>query len=120
MAFIYDDPTALEQFSFAQFKAVMGVTEIDEPTYALILRAIFDNLLIQFDIDIDAATEITFDFTYAIYRHAKFIFEVQKQNLDVIEKTSDPSGNRTTFKVQIPIELIAVYKMYSPIEPALL
>jgi len=120
VAITYETPTALSQFSFVQFKTTMSVSDIDEPTFALILRSIFANLLVQYDIDIDTVTEMTYDFSFAIFRHAKFIFEVQKQNLDVIQKTSDASGNRTTFKVQTPKDVISVYKMYSPILPALL
>jgi len=118
MALVYETPTALSQFSFIQFKTTMGIADVDEPSYALILKSIFDTLLTQFSIDIDSVTEITYDFTFAIYRHAKFIHEVSKKNLDVINKVADSSGNRTEYKNVIPKEIISTYKMYSPIPPA--
>ena len=120
MAIEYETPTALAQFSLIQFKTVMKIADIDEATYSMILRAIFDNLNTQYDIDVDNLTEITFDFTLAVYRHAKFLFELLDKNLDVIDKTSDTSGNKTTFNAQPPKEVCSVYKMYSPVAPALL
>ena len=120
MALVYTDPTALSQFNFVHFKNSMGISDMDETAFVLIIRAIFDNLLTQYEIDIDTLNSITYDFTLAVYRHAKFLHEVQKQNLDVIAKTSDASGNRTTFKVEVPKDISATYKMYSPVAPALL
>lgn len=122
MALLYTVPTALSQFSFVQFKAVMGIADIDEPTYSLILKSIFDILNTQYDIDINASTALTLthDMVYAIYRHAKFIFEMQSKNLDVVDTVADASGNRTSFKVKVPTDVLSTYKMYSPILPALL
>jgi len=112
--------SALESFNFIQFKTVMGISDIDEPTYALILRAVFDNLETQHEIIIDDLTSITSDLVFSIYRHAKFIFDVHKNNLDTIKSTSDSSGNRTTFDAETPRDIAAVYKMYSPRPPAYL
>ena len=112
--------TGLEHFSFSQFKAVMSVSDIDEPTYALILRAIFAQLQVQYEISIEASTSITSDMVFAIYRHAKFLFEVHNGNLDVLESVSDSSGNKTKYKVKVPIDIASTYKMYSPVAPALL
>ena len=120
MGLEYEASTALSQFSFTQFKTVMDVADIDEPTFALILRAIFDTLNTQHEIVIDELEEITNDLIYAIYKHAKFVFEVQKNKLDIISKTADASGNRTTFKVEIPTEVRSIYRMYSPSGPAFL
>jgi len=107
----------LEQFNYIQFKTVMNVSDVDEATYGLILRAIFANLEVQHTIIIDELQEVTSDFVYAVYRHAKFIFDTYKGNLDTIKSTSDSSGNRTTYEVKIPMDIRAVYKMHSP-EPA--
>ena len=112
--------TALESFNFIQFKAIMGISDIDEPTYALILRAVFDNLETEHEILVDDLESITSDLVFAVYRHAKFIFEVHKSNLDTIKSTSDSSGNRTTFEVKTPADVIATYKMYSARPPAYL
>ena len=120
MALEYEASTALSQFSFTQFKTVMDIADIDEPTYALILRAIFDTIDTQHEIVIDDLGVITNDLIYAIYRHAKFVFEVQKNKLDIISKTADSSGNRTTFIVEVPTEVRSVYRMYSPSGPAFL
>lgn len=120
MALVYEAGDALSQFNFIQFKTVMNIADIDEPSYAIILKAVFDNLLTQYEIDIDTLEVLTYDLVFAIFRHAKFIFEVHHKNLDVIEKTSDASGNKTTFKITVPKEVMATYKMYSPVAPAIL
>ena len=106
--------TALESFNFTQFKTVMGVSNIDEATYGLILRAIFARLKTVHSIDLNVVTDISEELVYAIYRHAKFIFEVHKGNLDVIKSTADSSGNRTKFDVETPSAVTGIYKMYSP------
>lgn len=112
--------TVLESFNFVQFKTVMNIADIDEATYALILRGVFARLETQFEIVLDDLTEISADFVFAIYRHAKFIFDTYKNNLDTIKSTSDASGNRTTFDAKAPQDVISTYKMYSPVPPALL
>jgi len=118
MAVIYETPTALSQFNFTQFKAVMGVSDIDEPTYSLLLRSVFDHIKTVHDIDVDTVASLTYDLVFAIYRHTKFMFEVHNKNLDIIEKTSDTSGNKTEYKVETPKDIISTYRMYSPNAPA--
>jgi hypothetical protein len=110
----------LEHFSFTQFKVVMAIADIDEATYALILRAIFDQLLIQYEIDLSKATSISFDLTFAIYKHAKHLFEVHKNNLSVLDSVADSAGNRTSYKISIPTEVMSTYKMYSPVPLAII
>ena len=112
--------TVIEQFSFIQFKTVMNIADIDEPTYALILRAVFANLEVQHEIVVDDLLEITSDLVFAIYRHSKFLFDTYKNNIDTIKSTSDSSGNKTTFEAKTPKDVIATYKMYSPRLPAIL
>ncbi len=120
MSLIYETPTALSQFNFIQFKAVMDVADIDDTTYVVILRSIFAYLLKAHRIDIDNLDELTYDLIYAVYRHAKFIFETQKNKLDTISQMTDASGNKTTFEVETPSDVISVYKMYSAVPPAFL
>lgn len=112
--------TPLSQFNFIQFKLVMSVADIDETLYAFLLRNVFAMLNTQYSIDVDALTEIEDDLVFAIYRHVRFLYEVEKNNLDTIDKVSDPSGNKTTFKAMLPIEVRAAYKMYSTNLPAFL
>jgi len=112
--------STLEQFSFTHFKQVMAVADIDEPTYALILRSVFAHLRTFHNLDIDTRTAIEFDLMYAIYRHAKYIFETYKNNTDIINSVNDPAGNKTTFNRKIPKEISGVYKAYSPEPPAYL
>jgi len=120
MGLTYETPTALSQFNFIQFKTVMDIADIDEATYGIILRSIFGSLLKIHRIDVDILEEMTYDFIYAIYRHAKFIFDTQKNKLDTIKQMTDISGNKTTFEVETPLDIISVYKMYSPVAPAFL
>lgn len=112
--------SALEQFNFIQFKAVMNIADIDEPTYALILRAVFANLKIQYLIDVETLTSISDDMVYAIYRHSAFLFDIYKNNLDTIKSVSDTSGNRTSYQIDTPVAVISIYKMYAEIPPAYL
>jgi len=112
--------TNLELFNFIQFKTVMNISDVDEATYALILKAIFDDLEVQHSIIIDTLPSISSNLVFAIFRHAKFIFEVYKNNLDTIEGTSDSSGNKTTFKMDTPKDIVSTYRMYSPEPPAYL
>lgn len=106
--------TILEQFNFTQFKAVMNIADIDEQTYALILRAVFSNLELRHEIVFDDLTEVKSDLVFAIYRHAKFIFDTYKHNIDTIKNTSDSSGNKTTFNSEAPADVVSTYKMHSP------
>jgi len=112
--------TPLELFGFTQFKTVMNVSDIDEPTYALILKGIFAYLMMVHEIDVDNLTEITDDFIYAIYRHATYMHYIQATNAMNTQTASDASGNRVVFDVKPPKDIISVYKMYSPVPPALL
>lgn len=110
----------MEAFNFIQFKTVMNISDIDEATYALILKAVFANLEVQHEIVLDDLTEITSDLVFAIYRHAKYTFDVYKNNIDTLKSTSDASGNKTQYAAEAPTEVLSTYKMYSPVLPAIL
>jgi len=110
-----------EQFSFSQFKIVMNIAEVDEPTYALLLRAVFKHTFKFYSIDLDDEdAEFPAELVFNIYRHAKYLFDTNKGNLDTVSSVSDSSGNRTSFKGSLPKEITMVYKAYSPEPPAYL
>lgn len=54
------------------------------------------------------------DLQYAIFQHAKFIFESQKKLTSVIDSVTDATGNKATYKVKPPASILMAYAEYSP------
>lgn len=54
------------------------------------------------------------DLQYAIFQHAKFIFESQKKLTSVIDSVTDATGNKATYKVKPPTSILMAYAEYSP------
>jgi hypothetical protein len=59
-------------------------------------------------------TLVPFDLQYAIYVHAKFLFESQKKNTSILDSVSDASGSKATYRTQPPAICIYTYTEYSP------
>ena len=108
------------QFSFTTFKAVSGIANAEELKYSVVLRAIFDLLKLQYEIDIDTLDPIPYMLQNAIYEHATFLYKVDAKGLNIISSVTDTAGNKTAYNVTTPKEILAVYKMISPTAPALL
>ena len=165
-------------FNFIVFKSVMDVSDIDETTYAFILKSVFSYTKRVFNLDfgntisltaetgstesvikttsvtglqvgqvvtsgteettitaIDATnltvtvstaftlvptsitvyTQIPYeDLQYAVFMHAKFLFEYQKKNAQIIDSVTDTAGNKVSYKVKPPETVLSVYLEYSP------
>lgn len=54
------------------------------------------------------------DLQYAIFQHAKFIFESQKKLTSIIDSVTDVAGNKATYKVKPPTSILMAYAEYSP------
>lgn len=54
------------------------------------------------------------DLQYAIFQHAKFIYESQKKLTSVIDSVTDATGNKATYKVKPPSSILMAYAEYSP------
>jgi hypothetical protein len=63
-------------------------------------------------------TVVPFDLQYAIFQHAKFIYEGQKKLTSIIDSVTDAVGNKATYKVKPPASIISAYYEYSPNELA--
>jgi hypothetical protein len=164
-------------FRFTVFKGVMAINDIDEPTYAFILRSIFDYIKSFYGLALDSTIELTsleattttavlpldtnivagqtitsgneesritsvsngtystityypaftlaptlvsintiiltYDLQYAIFKHAKFIFENQKRLTNTIDSVSDNNGNKVSYKVQPTKDITNVYLAYA-------
>ena len=107
-------------FDFTTFKTLSGITDAEEPKYALVMRAIFESLELQYDIDMDTLTYVPYILQNAIYEHASFLYKVETKGLNLISSITDTSGNKTSYNVTTPKEILAIYKMLSPTAPALL
>ena len=59
-------------------------------------------------------TVIPFDLQYAIFQHAKFIYEGQKKLTSIIDSVTDASGNKATYKAKLPVTITSTYLEYSP------
>lgn len=59
-------------------------------------------------------TLVPFDLQYAIYQHAKFLFESQKKNTQIVDSVTDTAGNKATYKSKPSGMVTAVYAEYSP------
>jgi len=107
-----------DNFNFITFKEVTGISSIDEEAYSFILRAVFDNIKALYLIDIDKMISVPNDLSFAIYSHAKVLFESVKNNVSLVESLGDSSGNRTKFSPRLPKEIITVYRIYANTPPA--
>lgn len=58
-------------------------------------------------------TVVQFDLQYAIYQHAKFLFEGQKKNTQVVDSVTDTAGNKATYKAKPSKMITSVYLEYS-------
>lgn len=74
--------------------------------------------LVPTSVDIDT-TIVEFDLQYAIYLHAKYLFESQKKNTFILDSVTDSQGNRATYKLKPPALVSSIYLEYSPNAPAL-
>lgn len=54
------------------------------------------------------------DLQYAIFQHAKFIFESQKKLTSIVDSVTDATGNKATYKVKPPTSILMTYSEYSP------
>ena len=107
-------------FSFATFKVVSGIADAEEVKYSLVLRSIFELLSLQYEIDIDTLDPIPFLLQNAIYEHAVFLYKLDSKGLNLISSVTDSAGNKTSYRVTVPKDILSVYKMVSPSLPALL
>lgn len=107
-------------FDFTTFKTLSGITDAEEPKYALVLRSIFDLLKLQYEIDMDVLSYVPYVLQNAIYEHATFLYKVDSKGLNIISSITDTAGNKTSYDVTTPKEILAIYKMLSPTAPAFL
>lgn len=54
------------------------------------------------------------DLQYAIFQHAKFIYESQKKLTNIIDSVTDTAGNKVSYKVKPPAGVLLSYAEYSP------
>ena len=54
------------------------------------------------------------DLQYAVFQHAKFIYESQKKLTSVIDSVTDTTGNKATYKSKPPVGIAMTYSEYSP------
>ena len=123
-------------FTFGTFKEVMDISDISEETYAFILRAVFKYVLKVHSIDLEefvdnevvlaVGEEPTFipipeDLQYAVFKHAKYLYEIQVKGVEIIDSVKDSGGNTSRFReAKLPALITSTYRMYSPIEPIIL
>jgi hypothetical protein len=100
-------------FNFTVFKSVMEVSDIDEGTYSFVLRAVLLYIKRTFGIDLDTYTDVPLDLQYAIFQHAKYLFDYQKKSISTVGIVMDSNGNRVTHRAVPPTASIYVYKEYS-------
>lgn len=63
-------------------------------------------------------TVVDYDLQYAIFQHAKFIYEGQKKQTSIIDSVTDANGNKASYKVVPPVSVISAYREYSDNPPA--
>ncbi len=51
---------------------------------------------------------------YAVFQHAKYLYERQKKNAMVVDTVTDASGNRATYKDKPAKDILQTYAAYSP------
>jgi len=57
---------------------------------------------------------IEYDLQYGIYQHAKYLFDAQKGNIEVISSDTDPKGTKVTYnKSKVPRSILQIYAEYS-------
>jgi len=125
---------AASTFTFTTFKAVMGIDDIPEATYAFILRAVFEYVNTVHEINIDdyqsqpaadgttTSVDIPVDLQLALFSHAKYLYETQVSNSDIVAQAKDAGGNTVVYqsKKQLPANITSTYRMYSQTEPVIL
>lgn len=127
---------AISTFTFGTFKSVMGVSDVSEEAYAFILRTVFKYALKVHSIDLDEFVdnevvlgvdedptfiEVPEDLQYAVFRHAKYLYEVQTKGVEIVDSVKDSGGNTSKFReAKLPSIITSTYRMYSPIEPIIL
>ena len=109
-------------FTYTNFKSVMDISDISEGSYAFVMRTVFQYVLKVHRIDVDdpTADDLTEDLQYAMFMHAKFIYETQVKNTAVVSASKDSAGNTVTYATKMPKIIESTYRMYSPIEPVIL
>lgn len=121
----------MNTFTFGTFKAVMDVSDINQEAYAFILRTVFEYAKTVHLIDFDNYTgpiagtttilSIPMDLQYAVFRHAKHIYDVQKLGTDNVASIKDAGGSTTSYRApKMPSSVSSTYRMYSPTEPIIL
>jgi len=99
----------------------MGISDISEETYAFVLRSVFKYVNTFHSIDLFADDFVLEeDLQYAMYIHAKYIYENQIKNTAVVTNAKDSAGNTVAYNPKLPSIVHSTYKAYSPIEPAIL
>ena len=109
MAAAYEDT-----FNYVDFQQTMGITEISEPAYGLILRSVVAYLNNLYGIEIDSNYKVPYDLKYAIYRHAQYLYETQDLKSDILQAAAEGGGNRAVFSPKLPSDIKLIYKFYSP------
>lgn len=105
-------------FNYTTFKSIMDISDISEETYAFILRSVFQYVSKVHTIDVTGP--MTEDLQYAIFMHAKYIYESQVKNTALIASAKDPSGGSVIYNTRLPAIIESTYKMYSPNDPVIL
>ena len=127
---------AISTFTFGTFKAVMGINDVSEETYAFLLRTVFKYALKVHSIDLEDYTDnevvlgvgetatviaIPEDLQYAVFKHAKYLYEIQTKGVEIVDSVKDSGGNTSKFReAKLPSIITSTYRMYSPIEPIIL
>ena len=108
-----------DNFNFIVFKEAMNVSDQAEATYSIILRSVFQELKNTYSVDIDSMAEVPADLVYAIFRHVKYLYDVQEHSADVMGYSASSDSNKATYKPEFPKEIINTYRQYSTIPPAI-
>lgn len=100
----------------------MDVADISEGTYAFVLRSVFKyvNVVHAIDIDDTDVSEIPEDLQYAMFSHAKFIYETQMKNTAMIESVKDSSGDTVKYNTKLPSIITSTYRMYSTLDSVII
>lgn len=106
-------------YSFTQFKAVMDVSDISEEAYAFVLKTVFQyvNKVHAIDLSEIDPDDLTEDFVYAMYIHAKYIYEHQVKNVPTVSTVKNPGGGSVSYARKLPPIINSTYRMYSPLDP---
>jgi len=108
-----------DKFNFILFKNAMQASDQAEATYSIILRAVFQELKTLYSIDIEEFAEIPDDLVYAIFRHTKYLYDIQENSVDVMGYISSSDSNRVNFSPEFPKEVLNTYRQYSQTAPAI-